>query len=48
MSKRPLAKRHHREGAKICDPITNKNEITEGKQNENHTTTNEKPSDADS
>ena len=35
-------------GAKVRVPITNKNEIKERKQNENDTTTNEKPSDADS
>jgi hypothetical protein len=48
MSKHPGAKRLHFGGAKVRVPITNKNEIKERKQNENDTTTNEKPSDADS
>jgi hypothetical protein len=48
MSKHPGAKRLHCGGAKVGVPITNKNEIKERKQNENDTTTNEKPSDANS
>lgn len=48
MSKRMDAKRHQCEGAKLCSPITNKNEMTEGKQNEKYTTTNEESRDADS
>jgi hypothetical protein len=48
MSKHPGAKRLHCEGARVRVPITNENEIKERKQNENDTTTNEKPSDADS
>ena len=46
MSKHPGAKRLHCGGAKVRVPITNKNEIKERKQNENDTTTNEKPSAA--
>jgi hypothetical protein len=48
MSKRGSAKRQHYEVAKFCGPITNKNEIRKREKNENHTSTNEKPRDADS
>ena len=47
MSKRAPGKRPHYEAGKFSGPITNKNEIELGEGNENHTTTNEKSSDAD-
>jgi hypothetical protein len=48
MSKPVSSKRHHSEAAMSSGPITNKNKTKRGKQNENDTSKNEKPSDADS
>jgi hypothetical protein len=44
MSKHAAAKRHHYDGMKFSGPITNKIQLGEG--NEDHTSTNEKSSDA--
>jgi hypothetical protein len=48
MSKPVTPKRHHNGAAKFSGLITKKNKTKRGKQNENDTSKNEKPSDADS